>query len=192
MILRIDHVSVAVRDSKKAADFFCSVLGAIPGASFIDQELKYLGSIFSLGDLSRLEIVSPTGKGSFLDNFLKNREGVHHICLQTADIKKAKEQLDELGIPYFGYNEDACEAWKDLFIHPRDAFGVLIQIAQFEPNDYISDSLKLPQGVMWKIKKDKDRIALTLAHPGGSVFSLDLNREEVERLVGDLQKTLEL
>ena len=75
--------------------------------------------IFSLGDLSRLEIISPTGEGSFLDGFLKDKEGgVHHITLQTPDLREAMANLDKQGIPFFGYNEYPGGVWKGIFIHP--------------------------------------------------------------------------
>src|SRR5512145_2097750 len=106
MISRIDHVSIAVKDQEKAERFFREVLGAIEGTSAADSHTKFFWKLFSLGDLSRLEIISPTGAGSFLDNFLKDKEaGVHHITLQTPDIRKAMSHLEKQCIPFFGYNE---------------------------------------------------------------------------------------
>jgi methylmalonyl-CoA/ethylmalonyl-CoA epimerase len=187
MISRIDHVAIAVRDFKKTADFFRSILGAVPGTSSVDPGQKYLAETFSLGDLSRIEILTPTGKGSFLDNFLAERQGVHHLCLQTQDIKKARRALDEHGIPYFGYYEYEGGGWKELFIHPRDAFGVLIQIAEFTPDDFIADELKIPEGARWTVKKTGKGVTLTLAHPGGGTVRLDLSQEEARALARDLE-----
>ena len=75
MISRIDHVSIALRDQKKAECFCREILGAVAGAGMGDPRTKFFWQIFSLGDLSRLEIISPTGEGSFLDGFLKDKEG---------------------------------------------------------------------------------------------------------------------
>ncbi len=90
MIERIDHISLAVKDIEKAKTFFCDILGLIPCAWSVLEDLKYLGQVFSAGDLTRMEMITPTGSGSFLDKFLAEREGVHHICFQTLDIAKAK------------------------------------------------------------------------------------------------------
>jgi methylmalonyl-CoA/ethylmalonyl-CoA epimerase len=188
MISRIDHVAIAVRDFKKTADFFRSILGAVPGTSSVDPGQKYLAETFSLGDLSRIEVLTPTGKGSFLDNFLAERQGVHHLCLQTQDIRKARRALDEHGIPYFGYYEYEGGGWKELFIHPRDAFGVLIQIAEFTPDDFIADELKIPEGARWTVKKTGKGVTLTLAHPGGGTVRLDLSQEEAGALAKDLER----
>ncbi len=127
MILRI---SLAVKNYKKAAEFFTKILGAIPQTHGRDPYLKYYWEIFQLGDLSRLEIIRSTGKESFLNNFLKKREaGIHHLTLQTPDIEMTKKFLEENNIPYFGYR-NLFDSWKEIFIHPKDMFGVLLQIAE--------------------------------------------------------------
>jgi catechol 2,3-dioxygenase-like lactoylglutathione lyase family enzyme len=61
MISQIDHVSIAVRDHRKAVDFFCSVLGAVPGSSSVDRELKFLGAVLSLGDLRACHQINVAG-----------------------------------------------------------------------------------------------------------------------------------
>lgn len=191
MISRIDHVSIAVRDYEKAERFFRDVLGVVQGAAAEDPNMKYVWRILSLGDLSRLELLNPTGEGSFLDGFLKNREGgVHHITLQTPDIQRARKALEDNGIPYFGYNEYPGGIWKELFIHPRDAFGVLIQLAEFTPDDWLSDSVKLPKGRRWSVGGKGGSIRLSLSHPGGGTATVELTRDEAMRLAKDLHEAL--
>lgn len=185
MIERIDHVSLAVKDIEKAKEFFCSVLGLVPCAWSVLEDLKYLGQVFSAGDLTRIEMITPTGAGSFLDKFLADREGVHHICFQTLDIAQAKERLDQKGIPIFGY-EDTSEGWRELFIHPRDAFGVLIQIAEFKPEEFLVEPLRFPGGVKWEINPAPDGVTLTTAHPGGGKSKLELTKDEARRLAEEI------
>ena len=188
MISRIDHVSIAVKDHEKAASFFTDILGAIPGIHGDHAEMKYFWQIFSLGDLTRLEIISPTGEGSFLDGFLKDKEGgVHHITLQTPDIRAAMTHLEEQGIPFFGYNEYPGGVWKEIFIHPRNAFGVLIQIAEFKAADWLSEKVNLPAETRWQVEKTKTGATLTVAHPGGGTVSLDLDQGDLKKLVASLQ-----
>ncbi|MFH1436523.1 MAG: VOC family protein, partial [Pseudomonadota bacterium] len=112
MISRIDHVAVAVRDYRKAAGFFQDVLGAVPGASGDTPGANFFWCNHALGDLTRLELLTPTQEGGLLDGFLKHREGgVHHVTLQTPDMGKAKKTLEEKGIPYFGANEYPGGVW---------------------------------------------------------------------------------
>jgi len=190
MILRIDHVAIAVKDYEKAFKFFTRIFGAIPGTYASEAPMKYLWQNFALGDLSRLELLTPTGAPSFLDNFLKNREGgVHHMTLQTSDIYETKTMLENSNIEYFGFN-DYGPVWKELFIHPKDAFGVLIQIAQFDADDWISPEVKMNHNTRWLVNKTSKGCSLVLAHPGGGKVSLDLDREEVKGLIQDLQAAL--
>jgi len=192
MISRIDHVAVAVRAFEEAENFFQSVLGAVPGSHGKDRKLNFFWKVFSLGDLSRIELLTPTGEGSFLDNFLASRGsgGVHHITMQTPSILKAKEFLEQRGIPYFGYKEHG-DYWKELFIHPGDAFGVLIQIAEFRAHEWLSDSANMAKGRKWSIEKLETAFRLQLDHPGGGKVAIDLNREELTRLMEDLAAVLE-
>lgn len=191
MISRIDHVSIAVNDYERALRFFRKLLGAVPGAGMEDPNMKYVWQMFSLGDLSRLELMHPTGSGSFLDGFLSKREGgVHHITLETPDIEKFRRFLEEEEIPYFG-RADLGEMWKELFIHPRDAFGVLIQVAQFHPDDWLADSEKMPPGRRFSVVKSDGGCALTLAHPGGGKASIALSAVEARGLADAITSCLD-
>lgn len=191
MISRIDHVSIAVKDQEKAENFFRDILGAVAGTAAEDPKTRFFWRIFSLGDLSRLEIISPTGEGSFLDGFLKDREaGVHHITLQTPDIHQAMSHLKAQCIPYFGYNEYPSGSWKEIFIHPRHAFGVLIQIAEFEADDWLSEKVKFPKGTRWQVEKTNTGASLIFAHPGGGKVSLDLDAEELKKLMASLAQAV--
>ena len=192
MISRLDHVSLAVDDIEKAVRFFSEVFGAMPGVGETDPKMKYSWRVFSIGDLSRLELLNPTGEGSFLDNFLKKNAsgGVHHITFETPDIREAAAILDRKGIPYFGFN-DKAEGWKELFIHPKDAFGVLIQIAEFDPDDYLDSSVKLGPGTKWRVEKTEDGATLKVAHPGGGTVEIDMDRTLMRALIEDLKRGLE-
>ncbi|MFH2219892.1 MAG: VOC family protein [Pseudomonadota bacterium] len=191
MISRIDHVAIAVKDYEKALHFFQDILGAVPGISDTNNHLKYHWQSFSLGDQSGLELLKPTSEQSFLDNFFKKRQngGVHHITLQTPDIYDAKQRLEDNNIPHFGFNTDD-PLWKELFIHPKDAFGVLIQIAEFNPYDWIKASEKLPKGQKWSIHKQEKGFTLNLFPPGKRNVSLELTETEIKRLLSDIEAML--
>lgn len=191
LIARIDHVSIAVRDYQKAERFFGAVLGAVRGAGMADPVTKYGWQIYSLGDLSRLELIRPTGEGSFLDNFLAKREGgVHHITLQTPDIAEARRALEQAGIPTFGHHEYEGAYWKEFFIHPRDAFGVLIQIAEFRSDDWLSEAAKIGEKKRWAVEREGSAVGLRLSHPGGGQVRVELTPKEAERLIADLRQAL--
>ena len=150
--------------------------------------LKYHWQSFLLGDQSGLELINPTGEGSFLDNFFKKRRhgGVHHMTLQTPDIYDAKKRLEENSIPYFSFNTDD-PLWKELFIHPKDAFGVLIQIAEFNPYDWLKASERLPPGKKWTIENQPDGCTINLSTSGKRKVKLELTTSEIKNLISDLE-----
>jgi methylmalonyl-CoA/ethylmalonyl-CoA epimerase len=187
MISRIDHISLAVKDFEKARRFLTDILGAVPGARETDETMKFTWEIFSLGDLSRFELITPTGEDSFINGFLKNREGgFHHITLEVPDLDKARELLNKEQIPFFEGN-DYGGVWKEIFIHPRDAFGMLVQLSEFNPNDWIAESLKHDPESRWQIKREGEKCMLTLPHPGGGRFTVELEREEAKKLADELR-----
>lgn len=186
MISRIDHIAIAVKDYDKAYRFFSTLLGAVPGSCSRDDSMKYLWQNLSLGDLSRLELLTATGPGSFLDGFLAKKDGgVHHITMQTPDIKKAAAELERNGIPYFGYHEYGS-LWKELFIHPKDAFGVLIQIAEFNADDWLAQSVRMTGPGKFIVEHNDGGCTLTFSHPGGGTVTIALTGGEMRQLSKEL------
>ena len=191
MILRIDHVSLAVKNYERAVEFYTKILGATPQTHGRDTNLQYYWEIFELGDLSRLEIIRPTGKESFLKNFFKKKEGgIHHLTLQTPDIEMTRKFLENNEIPYFRYRNYG-NTWNELFIHPKDAFGVLLQIAEFRPDDWLDSSSKMPEGEKWIVSRSNEKYNLTFTHPGGGKVKINLDREEIRKLIHDLKNVVE-
>jgi methylmalonyl-CoA/ethylmalonyl-CoA epimerase len=138
MIRRIDHISIAVRDLPKAKAFFLDGLGGQELFSMPMSQQKYRWTTIELGTSCFLELIDPLERDGFLHRFLETRgEGPHHITIQVNNIMETRRTLEERGIPTFGFSE-ALPGWKELFIHPRDAFGTLIQFAEFNPLDWIN------------------------------------------------------
>jgi hypothetical protein len=46
------------------------------------------------------------------------------------------QRLQKKGIPTFGLSEP-FPSWKEFYIHPKHAFGALIQFAEFNPLDWV-------------------------------------------------------
>ena len=65
-----------------------------------------------------------------------------------------------------------------------------MQIAEFNPNDWLASSSKMPEGQKWAITRNNGDYQITFAHSGGGKTKLDLNREELKRLAQDLQNNI--
>lgn len=86
----------------------------------------------------------------FLARFVESTGGgVHHITFKTDDIVAERSRLQSMGIEPVGVNFRS-EGWKEMFIHPKDGHGTVIQLAQSSwespPMDEWLQSL--PEGLM--------------------------------------------
>jgi methylmalonyl-CoA/ethylmalonyl-CoA epimerase len=131
---RIDHVAVAVHDVASAARLYRDVLGGefLFGGDVLDQGFRFVQYRFPGG--GKVELVTPIGDG-FVSRFLQRRgEGVHHVTYRVDDIEGQVDRLRAGGVTLTLVNL-ANKHWKEAFIHPRDAHGVLIQLAQSPHQD---------------------------------------------------------
>jgi methylmalonyl-CoA/ethylmalonyl-CoA epimerase len=132
---QLDHVAVAVRSVAAATPFVVDVLGGefLFAGENASQGFRWAQFRFPGG--GKIELVTPIGTDGFLQRFLDRRgEGVHHVTLKVPDIHAAIAHLRARGIDPVGVQTKG-RRWKEAFIHPRDAHGVLFQIAQSAATD---------------------------------------------------------
>jgi methylmalonyl-CoA/ethylmalonyl-CoA epimerase len=127
-IKRIDHVSVVNGDLEGRIRFYSDLFGMEVSERFETTEGGFKGAALSIpGSPTQWEILEPLGDDSFLHRFLEQRgPGMHHATFEVEDIAKAAAALRAYGVEPFG--ESTAGDWKQLFLHPRDTGGVLIQL----------------------------------------------------------------
>lgn len=133
-IRRVDHVAIAAEDGRGAAEFWTKLFGLEfdHWSHSSEEEFRVAQMHFPRRQLG-LEVIAPYDDGSFVRKFLDERgPGLHHITLEVEDYDAAVAFLrDEMGIEPFGEFSDF--EWRQSFIHPRDAGGVLVQIYEWLP-----------------------------------------------------------
>lgn len=138
LIRRIDHISIAVRDLEKAKAFFIGILGGRELFAAPVEAQQFRWTTVELGTSCFIELIDPLGPEGFVHRFLASRgEGPHHITIQVEDIAEIHRIIEEKGIPTFGFGEP-FPAWKEFYIHPKHAFGTLVQFAEFNPLDWVA------------------------------------------------------
>jgi methylmalonyl-CoA/ethylmalonyl-CoA epimerase len=131
----IDHVSIAVRDLRTAIPFYTETLGAAFLFAGERKDQGFRWSQFRFPGGGKVELVTPLSPDGFVARFLERRgEGVHHVTLKVPDIEAAIAHLERRGVPLFNVSITRPE-WKEAFVHPRDANGTLIQLAQAAMSD---------------------------------------------------------
>jgi methylmalonyl-CoA/ethylmalonyl-CoA epimerase len=126
---RFDHVGVAVWDAEAAGSLFSDVLrGEYAGRWEVPEE-AFRFTQYRFPNKMKLELLEPMGDGGFLTAFLERTgEGVHHLAFRVTDIERGLDHLRSNGIEPVHVVLDG--RWKEAFIHPRQASGVLIQLLE--------------------------------------------------------------
>lgn len=144
-VKRIDHVGVAVRDKDRASAFLTGVLGArkVLDEPWVFRGQEFNWAYFDLGDQGRIELISSPDPDNFINRYIDSRgEGMHHVTIQVDSLEEAIATLAENGIEALDVNMSDPQ-WKEAFISPRDAFGMLIQLAEFD-EEYWADVMSRP------------------------------------------------
>ncbi len=142
----IERVALAVPDLDEAQAFFEQWFGAVfqPEETIEDMGIRYRP--FTVGE-SKMELLQATREDSPVARFLAQHggPGVHHITFEVDDLDAALAELERRGgrVAYRhtyaqGVTFEGC-TWREAFIHPKDAFGVLIHLADKRPVTDASD-----------------------------------------------------
>jgi methylmalonyl-CoA/ethylmalonyl-CoA epimerase len=126
----LDHVAVATHVLPDGWQLFGGVLGGSWVYGGNDPGYWWGQLQFRTGP--KIELLTPTAgpDAAFLDRFLKTRgPGPHHLNFCVTDIGSALAQVRGLGVEPLKVSLDS-PTWKEAFLHPRDAYGIVIQVAQ--------------------------------------------------------------
>jgi methylmalonyl-CoA/ethylmalonyl-CoA epimerase len=140
----LDHLAIGTPALTDGWDLFGGVLGG-RWAYGGDSTGFWWGQLeFEAGP--KIELLTPTGgpDAAFLERFLAARgAGPHHFNFVVTDIEVTLTRIRALGIEPVGVNL-ANWYWKEAFLHPRDAHGIVIQVAQQAGSPRSTAPLELP------------------------------------------------
>ncbi len=129
---RLDHIGIAVRSIDQARTFFEGALGATFRFVKTSRDGGFRFAVFNLNDFT-IELIEPIAPDGFLAKYLEKRgEGVHHITMQSPDLKKKVAALEEKGVRVVDKNLDEPD-YREAFISPKSGCGVLFQLAETYP-----------------------------------------------------------
>jgi methylmalonyl-CoA/ethylmalonyl-CoA epimerase len=133
MIGKLNHVAIVVPDLEAASALYRDTLGASVRPPHALPEHGVNAVFVDLGN-TRIELLEPLGPDSPVRGFLaRNPEGgMHHVCYEVADIRKARDHLRASGARVLGDGEPKIGAHGKLvlFLHPKDFCGTLIELEQ--------------------------------------------------------------
>ena len=141
-IKHIDHIGIAVKELDRSIEKFRAILGA----ELIDKtEVDINGGRVAAAHLKLGENIivldsSDDPKSAITRYVSKHGEGLHHLCLEVDDLDRFTTFLENEGIN-ISYKNTTNPIRKEIFIHPGEFCGVLLQIIEWtgEPELNLED-----------------------------------------------------
>lgn len=130
---RIDHVAIIVRNIEQALVFYRDTLGISPSEIKEVPTEQVRIAFLPMGGPggSEIELIEPTTPDSSLTRFLEKRgEGLHHICLEVADIDAALAEMQQKGALVLDKQPRIAAEGRAIFLHPKGTNGVLLELLE--------------------------------------------------------------
>jgi methylmalonyl-CoA/ethylmalonyl-CoA epimerase len=101
-----------------------------------NTRVGYRGVVLGFAGGGKVELLEPLPGSRFFDSFFGRHPlgGLHHLTFRVADLAEAVTRARAAGFAPMAENHDDPN-WREAFLHPRVAHGVLIQFVQ-SPPDY--------------------------------------------------------
>lgn len=136
MIVRIDHLGVAVNSLADRLPFWTEALGLrVGGREHVGTE--GVDVVFLPVGESRIELLEPTRADSAIARHLDKRgEGLHHVTLAVSDLDAALLRLIGAGVTVIGEGARAgAGGHRVAFLHPKSTGGVLVELTELAAPD---------------------------------------------------------
>jgi methylmalonyl-CoA/ethylmalonyl-CoA epimerase len=129
MIKNINHVAIVVEDLDSALGFWRDALG-LPLAKTEENPGENVDIAFLPVGESEIELLQPTDPDSGIGKFLaKKGQGMHHLCVEVADIEAVIARLVSHGIDMINdIPRIRPDGTRYAFVHPKSAGGVLVEL----------------------------------------------------------------
>jgi methylmalonyl-CoA/ethylmalonyl-CoA epimerase len=130
-LTHIEHIGIAVKDLRKAIDYYEKILGVHCYAIEEVEDQKVKTAFFKVGQtkIELLESTDPEGPvGKFIE---KKGEGIHHLAFAVKNIEQALEEVENKGIKLIDHKPRKGAEGLDIgFLHPKSSFGVLTEFCE--------------------------------------------------------------
>ena len=131
LLTEIDHVAIAVHDLEQAISFYETAFGATAVHRETVESDGVKEALIKVAD-SFVQLTAATREDSPIAKFLAKRgEGIHHVGYRVDDCAAALESMVAAGAtPIDVKPRPGSRGTTVAFIHPKGAFGTLIELVQ--------------------------------------------------------------
>ena len=131
VLTEIDHVAIAVHDLDAAVDYYRTTFGVEPAHREVVEKDGVEEVLLRVAD-SYIQLLTPVRDDSPVAKYLEKRgDGIHHLAYRVDDCAAALERVKREGhqvideVPRPGSRGTTVA-----FIHPKTAFGTLIELVE--------------------------------------------------------------
>ena len=126
-----EHLGVAVTSLDESLKFWRDGLGLELHEVEVVADQGVRTAMLPLGE-SRIELLEATGDDTPVGKFLAKRgPGIHHVCVEVADIAAKLAQLKEQGIRLIDEQpRRGAGGMLVAFVHPASTGGVLVELVE--------------------------------------------------------------
>ncbi len=129
-IKKIDHIAIVVENIEKALEVYRDVLG-LPLHQINEEPAEKVRVAYMPAPEGQdeIELIQPTSDDSGVAKFLAKRgEGLHHVCVEVDSIDAATNEMAARGLEVLGEVRTNQRGDRYVFIHPKSAHGVLLEL----------------------------------------------------------------
>jgi methylmalonyl-CoA/ethylmalonyl-CoA epimerase len=131
LLTEIDHVAIAVDDLEAAVAYYRDTFGAEVEHREVVESDGVEEALLRVAD-SYVQLLTPTRDDSPVAKYLEKKgQGLHHIGYRVSDCAEALQSVKEQGHRVIDEApRPGSRGTTVAFIHPKTAFGTLIELVQ--------------------------------------------------------------
>lgn len=134
-IKQIDHIAIATADPAGFQNLLEKLMG-IPFEGVESVPDEGVNTYFYPVGATKIELLEPLSADAGLSGFLKKRgPGLHHFALLVEGLDEMVAHLKNSGIQFTTETPvKGAHGKRIIFIHPKSAGGVLIELSEQQPD----------------------------------------------------------
>ena len=131
MIEKYDHVGMVIQNTDEVLGVLSHLFGFEAVESIADPEAGFKSTLISKSNVT-LELLEPVGPRGIIQKFVEKKGGgLHHVSIRVSDLEEEMKRLRAQGAQFLSETPiQVTDASKNVFIHPRSAAGLLIELVQ--------------------------------------------------------------
>lgn len=131
VVVRIDHVGIAVPDLDAALAFYAATFGVASVHEEVNEAQGVREAMVAVGDTT-IQLLAPLNEDSTIAKFIeRSGPGLQQLAFEVSDIDEAMSLISASGARLLYPEPRTGTAGSRInFVHPKDAGGVLIELVE--------------------------------------------------------------